>query len=191
VRSPFNARQRRLSNLVRVANSIPPRRPSSRRMASLPPLTSHVTAYQLTVESANPWIASQSALRPDARRPICLFYFNTKTSAPWSIDFATPSAVLYFTSLCFRVFHDCSSSPPLRVRRRWTADRLSPSPLVRTITTPQRPPSRRHTQQTHYRRGANASVNILSIVGPMPIPTRIETFLNSPMCPSLATRSLP
>ena len=83
-----------LSNVVVLANSVPPAPPIAAYSDSIQATNRTVTSYQLTVDSANPGIAYAVAPYAVMQGDQYVYYFNTKTSAP--VVIGTPPPALDF-----------------------------------------------------------------------------------------------
>lgn len=83
-----------LSNVVMLANSVPPAPPIAAYSDSIQATNRTVTSYQLTVDSANPGIAYALAPYVVMQGDQYVYYFNTKTSAP--VVIGTPPPALDF-----------------------------------------------------------------------------------------------
>ena len=112
-----------MSNVVVVANSIPPAPPIAAYSDVLPATNRTVNSYQLTVDSANPGIAYAVAPYIVMQGDQYVYYFSAKTSAPVVIGIPPPP--LDFTE-CVGVVTVRSSLPGARRYRggRWKDHRL-------------------------------------------------------------------
>lgn len=79
-----------MSNVVVLANSIPPAPPIAAYSDVLPATNRTVTSYHLTVDSANPGIAYAIAPIITMQGDQYSYYFNAKTSAPVVIGITPP-----------------------------------------------------------------------------------------------------
>ena len=79
-----------MSNVVVLANSIPPAPPIAAYSDALPATTRTVNSYQLTVDSANPGIAYSVAPYLVMQGDQYVYYFAGPTSAPVEIGITPP-----------------------------------------------------------------------------------------------------
>ena len=79
-----------MSNVVVLANSIPPAPPIAAYSDALPATNRTVNSYQLTVDSANPGIAYLVAPYIVMQGDQYIYWFNPKTSAPVVIGITPP-----------------------------------------------------------------------------------------------------
>ena len=82
-----------MSNVVVLANSVPPAPPIAAYSDVLPATSRTVSAYQLTVDSANPGIAYLVTPYAVMQGDQYIYWFNPQTSAPVVIGTAPPPEV--------------------------------------------------------------------------------------------------